>query len=279
MIKRPARKKQSPSGVITLTTDFGCQDTYAGIMKGVIFGIAPEAKIVDLTHSIPPYQIIPAALRIRQAYNYFPKGTIHLVVIDPGVGGKRRAVAMEAAGHFFVGPDNGVFGAIADEIGHETLIELTEKKYFLPQVGASFHGRDIFAPVAAHLANGTALSSFGPAITHLERLDIPKPRPAPDGSITGELLWSDRFGNLVTNISAPMLPASDLQIEIAGRKIGKLSRTYSDAAPGELIAMIGSLGNLEIAVNEGSAAVELGAAASEKITVRPQRLAKKGRLR
>jgi S-adenosylmethionine hydrolase len=240
-------------------------------MKGVIAGINPAARVIDLTHSIPPFDIVQAAFRLRQAYPYFPKGTVHVAVVDPGVGGERRIVAMESDGHLFLAPDNGALAAVEEESGRAELVAVTEPRFFLSEVSASFHGRDIFAPVAAHLAAGTALSGLGPAIAALEPLQSPRPAFNANGSLDGAVLWTDRFGNLATNISSALLSehfrGAAVRVEVAGKRIGRIRRTYSDAAPGELLAMIGSFGMLEIAVRLGDAARTLGAGPGAPVRV------------
>ena len=259
------------SGIITLTTDFGQDDAFVGVMKGVIAGINPSARVTDLTHSIPPFNVLQAAFRLRQAYPYFPKATVHVAVVDPGVGGERRIVAMESDGHLFLAPDNGTLAVVEEESGRAELVSVTEPRFFRPEVSASFHGRDIFAPVAAHLAGGTPLSELGPAITALEPLNFPRPAFNADGSLDGAVLWADRFGNLATNISLALLsehfPDPAVRVEIAGKRIARIRRTYSDAAAGELLAMIGSFGMLEIAVRQGSAAAALGAGPGTPVRV------------
>ena len=253
---------------ITLMTDFGTEDVYVGVMKGVIAGIAPDARVIDLTHAVGDFNIVEAAFRIRQAHPWFPEGTIHVIVVDPGVGGERRAVAMRAGGHVFVAPDNGVLSSIDADKGHDELVELTNPGFFLPDVSATFHGRDIFAPVAAHIANGTALSELGPALECIQRAPVPEPSMSSDGRIVGTVLWADRFGNLVTNIPSPMLGNGVVErIEVNDRAIGGLSRTFGDVDAGNWVAMIGSFGMLEIGVNLGNAAERLGQGTGAVVTV------------
>ena len=259
------------SGVITLTTDFGQDDAFVGVMKGVIAGVNPSARVIDLTHSIPAFDIVQAAFRLRQGYPFFPKGTVHVAVVDPGVGSERRVVAMESGGHLFLAPDNGILAVVEEESDRAGLVSVTEPRFFLPEVSASFHGRDIFAPVAAHLAAGTALSELGPPIPALAPLRFPRPAFNADGSLDGAVLWTDHFGNLATNISLALLSEHFLdptvRVEVAGKRIERIRRTYSDAAPGELLAMIGSFGTLEIAVRLGDAARTLGAGPGAPVRV------------
>jgi len=263
------------SGLITLTTDFGLEDVFVGVMKGVIAGINPEARVVDLTHSISPCDVVEAAFKLRQGYPYFPKGTVHVAVVDPGVGSERQIVAMESDGHLFLAPDNGVLAVVADEKGHAGLVAVTERRYFLPEVSGTFHGRDIFAPVAARLAAGGRLSELGSPLERLTPLDIPKPALHADGSLHGVVLWSDHFGNLITNISATVLAEhfqlDQVRIRVAGRTIERLSRTYAQAPAGELLAIVGAFGAVEIAVNRGNASkmLKAGRGAAVRVFARP----------
>ena len=245
---------------LTLMTDFGHGGIFSGVMKGVIAGIAPASRVIDLTHAIPPFDVLQAAFKLRQAYRYFPAGTIHVVVVDPGVGSERKAVAMRSAGYVFVAPDNGVLSLIDEEAGHEDLVEIAEQGFFLPNVSASFHGRDIFAPAAAHLAAGIEMAAMGQALDSLQSLDVPHPEVQADESLAGVVLWCDRFGNLITNIPACMIAESATpQFYIGDTVIDSLSRTYAAVPKGELLAMIGSFGMLEFAVHLGSAADRLKA--------------------
>ena len=249
--------------IITLMTDFGREDIFVGVMKGVIARICPEARVLDLTHAIPAFDVAQAAFRLRQAYAYFPEGTVHVVVVDPGVGSERRIVAMNSDGHLFLAPDNGVLSLVDREKGRGELVAVTEKRYFLPEVSASFHGRDIFAPVAAHLAAGTPLRELGGPLEKLRALKLPHPEVAADGSISGSVLWCDHFGNLITNISAELIRrhggGRPCTIRVGSERIEGLARTYADVPDGAVLAMIGSFGMLEIAVRLGSAVERLGA--------------------
>ena len=257
--------------LITLMTDFGYEDTFVGVMKGVIAGICPAARVIDLTHAIPRFDVVQAAFRLHEAFPSFPKGTVHVVVVDPGVGSDRRIAAMRSAGHFFIAPDNGALALIEQKHGADALVEVTSTEKFLPQISASFHGRDIFAPVAAHLAAGLPLPELGPVLHRLQPLDIPKVEVAGDGSITGVVLWCDHFGNLITNIRGDSIkegwPGGELKVHLAGRVIDGLSKTYADVSAGELLAMIGSFGALEIAARLGSARELLDAGPSAAVRV------------
>lgn len=248
--------------IITLLTDFGARDAYVGVMKGVILSVAPDARVVDLCHETPPHDIAVAAFLLAGAYHYFPRGTVHLVVVDPGVGTERRPVALAAGGHYFVGPDNGIFTLVLQRAGLGVhAVHLTEASYWLPSPSATFHGRDIFAPVAARLAGGQSLNAFGQALdpAHLVRLGDVLARQA-HGYIEGAVVHIDHFGNLLTNIpEAWLAEGGPWRVSVAGRQLHGLRRAYGDVAPGETLALIGSGGFLEIAVSQGSAAASLGA--------------------
>ncbi|MCS7222098.1 MAG: SAM-dependent chlorinase/fluorinase [Anaerolineae bacterium] len=260
--------------IITLTTDFGLQDAYVGAMKGVILSISPEVTIVDISHGIPPQAITQGAFVLAAAVPYFPEGTVHVVVVDPGVGSQRRPIAVQTPRAIFVAPDNGVLTPILRSNTSEgtpvTVVHLTRREYWLPQVSYTFHGRDIFAPVAAYLARGVPITSLGEPIDDPVILDLPQPRRMPDGSLQGQVVYVDQFGNLVTNIPAKWLDrAVQWQIEVAGQTVEGLSRTYSDVPGGHLLALIGSTGALELAVREGNAARTLGIGVGEPVRVRP----------
>jgi len=243
--------------VITITTDFGIKDAYVGVMKGVILSINPYAQLVDITHEIEPGNILEAAFLLKDAYEYFPKATVHLVVVDPGVGGKRRPIAIKAGKFFFVGPDNGLFWPIISDNKDILIVHLTNRKYFLEDISSTFHGRDIFAPVAAYISKGVHLLDMGVSINDPVRLEIKRPMLLKN-QIVGSVIRVDRFGNLITNISEKDIiecfgRLSGLEVEIGGRKIREISKTYSDVPRGQLLALIGSSGFLEISVNRGSA--------------------------
>jgi len=243
-------------GIITLTTDFGLHDPYAAVMKGVILSICPHCRLVDITHMAPPGSILYVALRLMEAYPFFPRGTVHVCVVDPGVGSERRCLAVEANGHFFVGPDNGVFWPIlAADPGSRT-IHLRNPGYFLRPISATFHGRDIFAPVAAHLSNGADLQSLGEIVEDPLSLEVPSALRVGD-RLVGHIVRVDRFGNLITNISRELLYEflnRDIPvIRIGALVVEGLAKTYASVKPGEAVAIIGSGDTLEIAVNSGSA--------------------------
>ena len=236
-------------------------------MKGVILGRCPTATIVDLSHSVPRHKVHPAAFMLASAVTAFPEGTIHAAVVDPQVGTARRILAAEAGGHLYLAPDNGLLTLVthreflrkADE-PPARVVAVENRRFFRTEVSSTFHGRDIFAPVAAALAEGAELDDLGPALDTIERFEVPLPRRS-RGRIEGQVMYVDPFGNLVTNVSASYLAGSDpacIELEIAGAIIRGLSRAYSDVPAGMLLAYIGSAGLLEVAVNRQSAAVRLG---------------------
>jgi len=248
--------------VIALLTDFGGRDHYAGTMKGVALGICPEATLVDITHEVPAHDVLAGALELAASFRYFPSGTIFLVVVDPGVGSSRRGIAAEAGDYRFVAPDNGVLSAAFDETPPRRVVELSERRYARATVSRTFEGRDRFAPAAAWLAKGIDLAALGRPAGAIHRLDVPQPRVGAE-AIEGEVLRVDRFGNLVSNIDRKafdkLAAQGGVAISVGARPIAKIVSTYADAAAGELCALFGSSDHLEIAVNGGSAAAELGA--------------------
>jgi len=256
-----------PKRLITLTTDFGTSDHFAGVMKGVISGIAPTAQIVDITHEIQAFEVPDGAFTIAQAYRYFPKKTIHVVVVDPGVGSTRRPILAEMAGQFFVAPDNGVLSMIfARE--ETTVRHITNERYFLKPTSRTFHGRDVFAPVAAHLAKGVLPAKFGKLIDDHLRLSFEKPTRTGKRNWTGAILKVDRFGNLITNLHIDDFP--DIRTRAFGLNVGlqivtRLALTFTECGPGELFVLEGSSGYLEVATNQGSAAKSLGCGAGSPI--------------
>jgi S-adenosylmethionine hydrolase len=246
--------------VIALLTDFGMRDHYAGTMKGVALGICPDATLVDISHEVPPHDVVAGALELAAAYRYFPAGTIFLVVVDPGVGSTRRGIAAESGDYRFVAPDNGVLTAVFDEHPPKRVVELSERRYARPTVSRTFEGRDRFAPAAGWLAKGIDLAALGRPAGDIHRLDLPRPSVDAD-RIEGRVLRIDRFGNLITNIDRKtfdQLAKGPLEIAIGRHVVSKVVSTYADAAPGELCAVFGSTDHLEIAANGSSAARELG---------------------
>lgn len=257
------------SGIVTLTTDFGTRDAYVGAMKGVLCSILPEVSIVDITHEIRPQKIIEAAYLLSTVYPWFPPGTVHVVVVDPGVGTKRRPLAVSADGQLFVGPDNGVLSAPLS--GRGVVAHLIEEvDYELPERSDTFHGRDVFAPAAGHLASGVSIERLGPRVEDFLIEELPRAVVA-DGCICGEVLRIDRFGNALTNIPRSMLieiGSGPYHVTGADRDYGILQRVFQDVPEGETIALIGGDGRVEIAVNGDSAATELGLEPGDKIEIR-----------
>lgn len=256
--------------VVTLTTDFGTSDHYVGVMKGVILSLCPRANIVDITHSVPAYSIREASFLVDQIGRYFPPKTIHVVVVDPGVGTSRRPVLVEAARQFWVGPDNGVFALLTAHDAKSRGRELTNDKLFHHPVSKTFHGRDIFASVAGHLAAGVAPSRLGKRIDGLARIDFDKPQRYAKREWTGVILHIDHFGNLVTNFHIddfPQFPRADFELTVGLEKTGVLVATFGEASPGELVGYIGSSGYLEVGVNQQSAAERLGVGVGAPVEV------------
>ena len=257
--------------LITLLTDFGLQDGYPAIMKGVIWGIAPEVQIADLTHSIPAQDILAGAVALGRAAPYFPPGTIHVAVVDPGVGTQRRAMAARIGECYFVGPDNGLCTVLLDQAaGAIQAVQLDRPRFWLPEVSHSFHGRDIFAPVAAHLANGVALDELGsPLAQEVVRLIIPQPQPlaAPGRrGWRGQVIHVDAFGNLATNFTRQhVAEAGKPCVHIAGQEIYGLVHTFGEGQPGDLIAMLDSSGQVSICEVNGSAARRLQVTTGEPV--------------
>jgi S-adenosyl-L-methionine hydrolase (adenosine-forming) len=245
--------------IITLTTDFGTADGYVGIVKGVILGICENATIIDVSHDIPPWNISAAAWVLANSHSYFPKRSVHVAVVDPGVGSKRRPILVEAKDQVFIGPDNGIFSAILQDQSDAKVFELTESKYWMPEVSHSFHARDLFAPVAAHFASGITSDKLGQAVELDSIVKLPsrelKINPK---RVEGSVSYVDRFGNLITNIKKDNVRNAAL-CQVGKRSIGRIGQSYSGADQGAPIAFIGSHGYLEIAVSQGRADEKLDA--------------------
>jgi S-adenosylmethionine hydrolase len=255
--------------LITLTTDFGYQDSFVGVMKGVIAGINPQAQIIDLTHGVPPQQIMVAALTLRYAIDYFPEPTIHVAVIDPGVGSARRPLLIQRGKTYLVGPDNGVLSLALGRSEPDCVIHLCNPSYHRQPTSATFHGRDIFAPVAAYLALGTPALAFGDRVAEFARLPLPVPRRS-GTSIEGEILYIDHFGNLFTNIDERELAGfrcDKLTVSLGTLSIRGLAASYSAVPAGNYVALINSWGLLEIAIYKDSAQKRLQAKVGDKIRV------------
>ena len=248
--------------IITLTTDFGTSDHLVGVMKGVILGINPDAQIVDITHGVLAHDILDGALAIGQAYKYFPAKTIHLVVVDPGVGTERRPVLVAGDQHYFIAPDNGVLSSVYDQSEALYVWHIISEHYFRQPVSKTFHGRDVFAAVAGWLSKNWQPASMGEDITDFKRFALPRPKEA-DGLLKGVVLKVDTFGNLITNFRAEDLPASaiekgEIKFQVGSHAVTKLVPTFGNGNAGEAFAYVGSSGLVEIGVNKGSASKTLG---------------------
>lgn len=244
--------------LITLLTDFGLKDHFAGVLKGVIASIAPETRVIDISHEVEPYGVTQAQFLLSQSWPYFPQGTIHLAIVDPGVGGARRPIFVEAYGHRFVGPDNGVFGDLMTAPTAKVRM-IANSGLFLPDVSATFHGRDVFAPVCAHLSLGVAASSVGPLIRDAVRRTAGQAVQTSATAWTGEIIHVDRFGNLITNLSLNCITAKGhFVLKVASYELRDQAASYSDILRGQAAVVAGSSGFLEIAANQDSAARLLG---------------------
>ena len=243
--------------VITLTTDFGSQDWFVGTMKGVILGINPKALPVDITHEVPPGDIRAGAFALMASYRFFPKGTVHLAVVDPGVGSERKAIAVQTTNYLFVGPDNGVLSFTLANEKIKDARRLENERYFLKPISHTFHGRDIFAPVAAHLSRGVAVSKLGSKQKEIIRIPWPAPEISRD-NITGEVVYVDRFGNAITSIPNASVPrGKKAGVFIGDKRVCAMEPFYQSVPTGRPVAVPGSSGFLEIAINGGSAAKSL----------------------
>jgi len=269
--------------IITLTTDFGLADAYVAAMKGVILNINPEAKLIDICHSIKPQDISQAAFILSTVYEFFPQRTIHLVVVDPGVGTERRAIIMRTPSADFVAPDNGVLSYVIQQSSAKPIavnrqrielepgleaVSITKPQFWRSPVSSTFHGRDIFAPVAAHLSLGFPPIDFGEAISSLTMLPLPRPYQASDGTLVGRIIHIDNFGNLITSIKSNDLPQINqaITIEVGNQLISGLSRTYGEGKG--LLALIGSSGYLEVSLKGGDASAFLAAEIGNEIKIR-----------
>lgn len=263
--------------LITLLTDFGLQDEYVGVMKGVISGISPDARTVDITHQIAPQDIVHGAFILAASAFYFPWGTIHVAVVDPGVGSGRRILAAAAGGHYFLAPDNGLLERVLGGQADTRVVSIEHERYFLDPVSKTFHGRDIFAPVAAHLATGVPLDRFGPVIDRQTMVAgvVPRCRFSSENVLEGEVVAIDRFGNLLTNIDGDAIeqlqcrfPGSGITVHLAKHRICGIASVYQERNQGTLLAILGSRGLLEISVNGGSAHHLLGDVKNDAVRVR-----------
>jgi S-adenosylmethionine hydrolase len=259
--------------IITLTTDFGSTDHFVGAMKGVILDIVPDAQIVDICHSVQAFDVLDGALTISQAYSYFPNRTIHVVIVDPGVGTARRPILASTDNYHFVAPDNGVLSLVYAREQRLHVRHITSEHYFLQPVSNTFHARDIFSPVAAYLAKEVDSLKFGDEVEDYVRFSAPKPKAVDENRVRGVVLKVDRFGNLITNITpqdAPMLFGGEgkaFKIVVGRCEITEIHRAYAEGAPGEVIGVLGSMGFLEIAANRGAAAQLTGAGKGTDVTI------------
>jgi len=277
------------SSIITLTTDFGYDDPYVAAVKGAILSINPEANIVDISHSIAPQNILQGAFTLSVAYRYFPKQTIHMAIVDPGVGSERRGIILKTASAFFVAPDNGILSYVIDDLfpnvvpqsigqgpRNQTTTEvlfkkgleaaaITDPRFWRHPVSPTFHGRDIFAPVAAGISLGISIYEFGEKINSLHILPIPKPSPDPQGNLVGQILHIDRFGNLITNVKNADLPGKDVTVEVAGQRIQGITDYYAQNKG--VMAIVGSSGYLEVSLRDGNASDFLGLTVGDQVRV------------
>ena len=262
------------SSIITFTSDFGAQGHYAGEVKGAILSIDPEAKIVDLTHQVGAHNLLEAAYIISQSYQAFPARTTHLVVVDPGVGSSRRAVAVEADHHFFVAPDNGILSLVYQQAEVQKVVSIEAEHYFRRPVSPTFHARDIFGPVAAHLSSGALINSFGPEITNQVKLALPESRETGNGTWEGFILHIDRFGNVITSLRPQQIreaAGGDFRVSgftLQGKSIDKHVSHYTEGGEGEVFSLVSSGGYYEIAALKKSAAASLEARRGMKVELR-----------
>ncbi|MBI2877134.1 MAG: SAM-dependent chlorinase/fluorinase [Candidatus Tectomicrobia bacterium] len=257
------------SQIVTLTTDFGLQDPFVGAMKGVMWRIHPRLQLVDITHQIEPYQILEAALVLPAFYPYYPVGTIHLVVVDPGVGGPRRPILAETRDYYFVAPDNGVLSMVYRDPAFQGVREITARHYFLEEISATFQGRDLFAPVAAWLASGVEPAGLGEEIQDYVRLAFPEPQWVGERELGGEILYVDRFGNLISNLPGSMIPGdrAGVRIRLGPIEIQGINRFYGEGPPGEPQAILNSWGTLEVYIDQGNAHRSLGMGKGQRLSV------------
>ena len=258
------------NAIITLTTDYGTNDHLVGTVKGVILKINPDVTIVDITHGVAPYDLLDGALAIGSAYAYFPPKTIHIVVVDPGVGTDRRPLLVSGDNQYFVAPDNGVLSVVYERNSNVIVRNATAEHYYLQPVSKTFHGRDIFAPIAAWLSKGWQTSAMGEEITDYKKFALPKPKAA-DGVVKGVVLRVDSFGNLITNFRSEDLPEAahtngNLELQVGTQPVKRLVDTFARAEGTEPVAFVGSSGYIEIAVNKGNASKVLGVGRGAAVT-------------
>jgi S-adenosylmethionine hydrolase len=259
--------------VIALMTDFGEDDFFTASLKGVILKINPLARILDITHRIPSFDVTAAGFILSASFKYFPAQTIFAVIVDPGVGSQRRILLARTEEYYFIAPDNGVLSLVLEEEDVKDIREIVEEKYFLPDLSGTFEGRDKMAPVAAWISKGVSCGEFGPEIKSYEKLKTMKPR-LKGNTIVGNILYEDKFGNLITNIPASLLKAfgekvgkTNLSLSTKGRKISSFVESYSYAKRGELLFLVGSVGMIEIAAREESASLKLQAGVGDEVSI------------
>jgi S-adenosyl-L-methionine hydrolase (adenosine-forming) len=263
----------SDTRIVTLTTDFGLNDPFVGIMHGVVLNIHPETTVVDVCHAVASYDVFDGAWTIAQAYRVFPSRTVHVVVVDPGVGGQRRPIIVETDDYIFVAPDNGVLSLVETREPKFTVRHITAERYFLQPVSQTFHGRDVFSPVAGWLSNGVAPAEFGPEISDYVRLVLPTVERIGENSLRGIVLKMDKFGNLITNIGEQEAPAlftatpAAVSILVAGQTITRVCHSYVEGGEDEFFAIVGSSGYLEIATKQASAAEKLASGVGTPVEV------------
>ena len=261
----------NPNGVITFITDFGTKDVYAGILKGIVLSINPDARIVDITHEIPSHDIMNASFMLASAYHYFPVGTIHVVIVDPGVGGGRKNIAVRTERYFFVGPDNGLFSLVLSREKALEIREITTAPFIFDTISSTFHGRDVYAPCAGHLSSGKRFNSIGPELREIVTLSYPEVERK-GHTLTGEVVSIDSFGNMVTNISEDIFrnftSGSRFEVYFATERFQAVSSRYTDAPLGSSLVLFGSSGYLEISMNGGSAAGYFITSTGSTVTVR-----------
>ncbi len=259
--------------LITLTTDFGLNDHFVGTIKGVILDIAPEAEIIDICHAVQAFDVLDGALTIAQAYSYFPNATVHMVVVDPGVGTARRPIVLSTGRHYFVAPDNGVLSLVYAREERLQVRHIDAAHYYRQPVSNTFHARDIFAPVAAYLAKGVEVAKFGEEITDFVRFNAPKPKATDGNTLRGVVLKVDRFGNMITNFTPQDVPVlfqanpPAFRILVGKCEITEIHANYAEGAPNEVFGILGSMGYLEIAANRAAAAQIIGTGKGSEVNI------------
>jgi len=259
--------------MVTFTTDFGTSDHFVGTMKGVINTINPDAKVVDISNSVQPYDILDGALTIMQSYRYFPNNTVHMVIVDPGVGTTRRPLLVVAEKHIFLAPDNGVLSLVYEREERLSVRHITAEHYYLQPVSQTFHGRDVFAAVAGWLSKGVEVTKFGDEITDYVRFAAPKPKPINEKLMKGIVLKVDHYGNLITNLTPKEVPhlfdaePPPFKILVGKHEVTKMKTAYAQGTPGEVFGILGSMGYLEIATNRGDAHRAVGAEKGSEVGV------------